>query len=491
MITAITTANGNGVADTITLTANITLTAVDNSTYGPTGLPVISSEITIVGNGRTLSRAGAAPEFRLLTIASSGDLTIQDTTLSGGKMPDASALLNDGGGIANYSGQLRLEGCTVSGNTADGDGGGIYSNTDGSDEVVIINSTLSGNSAGDVGGGVSILALDDTSSLTINNSTISGNSADDVGGGVYSFTFGSSIVTLRRTLIAGNTATNGGDEIRRFNAGGSSFTAANFNLFGHSDIDNSQAFSGFTPGATDITATSDGNDPTALTDILDTTLANNFGPTDTHNLVEDSPAIDASPDDGDCEPTDQRGIPRPQGPACDIGAVEFFVIPPTPTFAEACGTTTPTSGCTVNGQKNQLCIGTAGKDTITGTTGDDVILGLGSDDTLKGGEGHDCIDGGLGNDKIEGQDGDDVLFGGGGKDNVRGGRGEDLIVTGSGNDTVQGDEGDDTLFDSGGTNSLKGRSGEDEIYAPGTSGTIDGGFDVDLCVGGTTQVDCP
>jgi hypothetical protein len=36
-----------------------------------------------------------------------------------------------------------------------------------------------------------------------------------------------------------------------------------------------------------------------------------------------SPAIDASPVDDFCPDTDQRGVPRPQGAACDIGAVEF------------------------------------------------------------------------------------------------------------------------------------------------------------------------
>jgi hypothetical protein len=51
-------------------------------------------------------------------------------------------------------------------------------------------------------------------------------------------------------------------------------------------------------------------------------LADNGGPTETHDLLPGTPAIDAgSPD---CPPptTDQRGVARPQGAACDIGAVE-------------------------------------------------------------------------------------------------------------------------------------------------------------------------
>src|SRR5437867_8144077 len=40
-------------------------------------------------------------------------------------------------------------------------------------------------------------------------------------------------------------------------------------------------------------------------------------------LVPGSPALDASPVDADCLPTDQRGVPRPQGSARDIGAFEL------------------------------------------------------------------------------------------------------------------------------------------------------------------------
>jgi hypothetical protein len=81
----------------------------------------------------------------------------------------------------------------------------------------------------------------------------------------------------------------------------------------------------FTPGPTDITATSDGTSPSALEDILDITLRGNGGPTKTLALVEGSPAVDAG--GPDCPPpdTDQRGFPRPEGGACDIGAFEGAV----------------------------------------------------------------------------------------------------------------------------------------------------------------------
>ncbi len=68
-------------------------------------------------------------------------------------------------------------------------------------------------------------------------------------------------------------------------------------------------------------------------------LQNNGGPTATRELIGGSPAINAGTA---CPPpsTDQRGVPRPQGPACDIGAYEAGGTPPTPT---ATPTAPPTS----------------------------------------------------------------------------------------------------------------------------------------------------
>jgi hypothetical protein len=62
-------------------------------------------------------------------------------------------------------------------------------------------------------------------------------------------------------------------------------------------------------------------------------LANNGGPTQTYALLPGSPAIDQIPPGingcGTSVSTDQRGVSRPQGSGCDIGAYELSV-PPTP-----------------------------------------------------------------------------------------------------------------------------------------------------------------
>lgn len=75
-------------------------------------------------------------------------------------------------------------------------------------------------------------------------------------------------------------------------------------------------------------------------------LADNGGPTQTMALLPGSPAIDAVPASGaNCPQTDQRGVPRPQGGACDIGAFEF--APPVVSTGNATNVT-PTSA-TLNG----------------------------------------------------------------------------------------------------------------------------------------------
>jgi hypothetical protein len=66
-------------ADTLVLPAGSTQTLL-------TGLPVISSQITIAGQGSTIRRADGAPAFSLLAVNSTGDLTLQETTLRGGNL---------------------------------------------------------------------------------------------------------------------------------------------------------------------------------------------------------------------------------------------------------------------------------------------------------------------------------------------------------------------------------------------------------------------
>ena len=94
LISAITTANTNNQADTILLTygCTYTLTAVNNNTFGPNGLPAILNDgpshgLTIIGNGATIARSGetGTPDFRLFYVSPDTALTLRDVTLRNGR----------------------------------------------------------------------------------------------------------------------------------------------------------------------------------------------------------------------------------------------------------------------------------------------------------------------------------------------------------------------------------------------------------------------
>lgn len=367
-------APGSG-ADTITLKEKEykLWRAHNSSDAGANGLPVITSPITIEGNGAVIARNEDAGEFRILTVEASGDLTLRNTTVSGGYLgPDSgyaygagiynaggkvtltnSTVSNNasvyfGGGIFNHEGVVSLTNSTVSGNTTEDDGAGIvnYYGT-----VTLVNSTISGNSAYDSeGGGLfneiysTVTLVNSTVSgnhagyggagisndgvLTMINSTITQNNTDGTGGGLRTRT--TAFTTIERSIISGNTAGVAGNEVyNRYGTVGTDgeLNVNAFNLFGNSSETNAEAFAAnnlFTPGATDLTATSDGAHPTALKALLDRTLQNNGGATATHALVSNSLAQDAAPTG---PATDQRGMVRPRGTNYDIGAFELLTPP--------------------------------------------------------------------------------------------------------------------------------------------------------------------
>jgi hypothetical protein len=136
---------------------------VNDFTYGFTGLPVITSETTIDGGsfGSTIARDSTAPPFRILAVGATGNLILQETTVSGG------AGFN-GGGIANR-GTLSLDSSTVSGNTGFLGAGGIDNR---GPLTLRRSSTVSGNT-GTSGGGIY-----NAGTMTLDFSTVSGNRAD-------------------------------------------------------------------------------------------------------------------------------------------------------------------------------------------------------------------------------------------------------------------------------------------------------------------------
>ena len=306
--------------DTITLETDVTLT---------TALPEITSTITIEGQGHIIDGNGG--DWSVLTITEDGDLTLNETAVTGANH------ISDGGGLFNVS-TLTLNDSTVRDNSTALTGGGIYS----LGTLILNNSTVSGNSAGGSGGGI-----DNASSVTtvvLNNSTVSDNKAGADGGGIVSMgpvtltnctvsenlatlngggIYGLGMISLTSSILSGNIADSSGNEVYFNTSGGGSSPETAYNLFGHSGETDAQAFSGFTPYSSDITATSDGTQPTALSAIL-SPLTDNGGPTKTHALVPVSPAIDLDADCSSGLTEDQRGYPRPEteGTGCDAGAFE-------------------------------------------------------------------------------------------------------------------------------------------------------------------------
>jgi CSLREA domain-containing protein len=220
-------------------------------------------------------------------ISACGPLTLVNTQVSGNvSLADRSNSF-DGGGISS-SGAVTLTNSTISDNTAARQGGGIFVSGD----LTLANSTVSGNVAGTGGGGLA----NDGGTMTLVNVTVANNRAS-AGSGIRAN--GGQLVFMTNTIVA-NVIAGGRD-----NCSGV-IRSRGYNL-------SSDASCGLTQ-PTDHPNTDPGLGP----------LADNGGPTATHALLAGSPAIDMGGSSADgCLSTDQRGITRPQGAACDIGAFEL------------------------------------------------------------------------------------------------------------------------------------------------------------------------
>ena len=387
--------NAGAGADTITFAGNYTIT------LGGSQLPVITSTVTINGNGpaNTIIQAHASPNtatHRVFTVGAAGNLTLDNASVQNGRSPG-----NSGGGIENL-GALTVSNSTFSGNVAGSNysGGGIFN----SGTLTVINTAFSENSAA-AGGAIfsnNVLTVTNSTfsgnasnsgggfynwgSLSITDSTISGNTAGD-GGGIYN----SKTLVVTNTTFENNAATAGdGGAIENedvttvtsstfYNNSASGKGGAIHNGFGYTlDVTNS-TFSGnngligssihnygtFHLKNTILSDSLSGVDcynisgdtidtninnlietngpsghmcgtPVSTADPMIGSLQKNGGPTETMALLPGSPAIDSG-DDAACAATDQRGIARPQGDACDIGAYEESNLSYALCFVESTG----------------------------------------------------------------------------------------------------------------------------------------------------------
>jgi CSLREA domain-containing protein len=314
-----------------------TVDVIDFSVTGTitlgSALPPISEAMTIDGPGDASLTvngagaggiildvaAGAALNLRELTVANSsggfqggaitnaGTLTVTDVTFSANSATNGGAVYNQGTATITDS--------TFAGNSSSGVGGAIFKN---GPTLTITNTTFSQNSAGTNGGAIF------GSSYTVENSTFAGNTASGVAGAIDV----NGLVTVTNATFSGNSAS----------AGGGAIFVRNTLTLENAIVANSPA--GGNCATTTTGTINDGGGNLSWPDttcpglnqdpLLDPAgLQDNGGPTETIMLQPGSPAINTAVP-ANCPATDQRGVGRPQGAGCDMGAVEVVFGYPRP-----------------------------------------------------------------------------------------------------------------------------------------------------------------
>jgi hypothetical protein len=213
--------------------------------------------------------------------------TISDTTIAGNSS-------TGGPGGLGVNDDLDLRTSTISGNVA-AQGGGLFS----SGLATIENTTISGNTATE-GKGSAIYRFTSTQAMTLTQVTITRNHASDAHSAIEAEAGVPDETIVLRGSIVHNPGLDCGPEVGKF--------LTDWNVFG------------------DATCAPGGIVTNVMANPRLRDLADNGGRTRTHALRAQSPAIDHV--GAGCPPpaTDQRGVSRPQGTACDAGAYER--IPP-------------------------------------------------------------------------------------------------------------------------------------------------------------------
>ena len=356
---------GGSGADTIdfTVIGTITLGSTLPNITDPDGLTIDGGDaITVSGNNAV----------QVLIVNAGAELTLIKLTVANGRVGSDSDFDGFGGGISN-EGTLTVVNSTFEGNHAGCGGGGIVNNF----ALIVTNSTFSGNTTicsggGIVNNGVLIVTnstfsgnntvaagggIDNAGTAMVTNSTFEGNSASgSLGGGIFNGFNGIATLTVTNSTFEGNSARSDGGGILNLpdvgtvttvtvtnstfsgNSAGRGGGIFNFNNMGMAELLNTIMANSPSGGNCSGTITDGGfniddgttcgfnvaNNSKPMTNPLlnPMGLQDNGGPTETIALLAGSPAIDAS--NPNCPPptTDQRGVTRPQGIRCDIGAFE-------------------------------------------------------------------------------------------------------------------------------------------------------------------------
>lgn len=316
---AVTAANAATGADVILLPAG---------TYQLfTGSLALTDDLTVLGSGANATTVDGGGQSRVFEVAAGTRAELRDLAVRHGRSETT------GAGIVN-EGTLQLVRCAVTDNVALGNGGGILN----SGVLTVQDSLLASNQAARGGG------LYAAGTATLTNVTFSSNGATrDFGGGLYAIA--DVAVHANNVTLHANTAISRGGGVY---AEGSPFIGRNAAKFSNSILAGN--FSNSDPDCSGSPLSGGYNVVGQRTDCTDfsaakhdllgilgspiitklAVLADNGGPTPTHQILAGSPAIDAGNPaapgtaEGSCAATDQRGIarPGPPGTRCDIGAFE-------------------------------------------------------------------------------------------------------------------------------------------------------------------------
>lgn len=310
---------GGGIAEAGNLVDVADSTIAANSAAAGGGMFLIQGSATASISTSTIKNNSASIAGGGVFIVGPAHLSVTRSTLNGNVVePEANfpaAVV--GGGIANIGGLVTLVNDTLNANVAKGVNtpvgglGGAIFQSGLWDDVVDVAGTRVRNGA-----------------LTLSKAQIAANTP--------TATSVRPDMTLDLVTVAGNTAAAG--------AGGGVFTVNAPFAVHNTILANNDAGNVGTRNCAGVVTSVGWNLESANTcnlhqtgDLINTnptlgTLANNGGPTETMALLAGSPAIDAADPacPGKGESTDQRGVTRPQGPRCDIGAYEAQALAPSP-----------------------------------------------------------------------------------------------------------------------------------------------------------------
>ena len=316
---------GDGDEITFAVTGTITLTS---------GRLDIDKNMTITGPGEDQLSINGDANSNIFMIDADDDedvVTITGLTITNGSEPEGY-----GGGIQNYSDNLTLENCTISGNSAK-QGGGMHN--DGDRDIcspILTNCTISGNSA-EYGGGIMNNGYDGICSPTLTNCTISGNSAEEWAGGMCNSGYeGNSSPTLTNCTISGNNADYGGGMYNDGRNGGTcSPTLTNCILWGDNATTSGNEV--YNNSATPSYSYCDveGNGSSGTNKDSDPKFESEPNPSSAPQVVADhdllltngSPCLGTGSVPGSAPPTDKDGRSRPLPAGAsnvDMGAFEQY-----------------------------------------------------------------------------------------------------------------------------------------------------------------------